>query len=256
MFTANKMSAMGQNVTSGLLRSGGAAHDVNVGDAERWLSAAGGTLLLVNGLKRGSLEGLGMAALGSALLYRGLTGHCSGYAMLGVNTAEPHSEAASVAAGAGVKVTQAITVNRDPEELYRLWRDLESLPRFMQHLVSVRSEGPISHWVAKAPAGSTVAWDAEIVNEEAPRLIAWRSVEGSQVSTAGSVHFQPGPLGRGTEVKVTLKYDPPGGKLGSWIAWLFGEEPNMQIAEDLRRFKALAEGETPASRQESMAGRA
>src|SRR5438093_1363742 len=107
---------------------------------------------------------------------------------------------------------------------------------------------PISRDVAagrvkRGPAGLKVEWDAEIINEEPNRLIAWRSLEGSQVSTAGSVQFNPAPGGRGTEVVVTLKYDPPGGKLGSWLAWLFGEEPSLQVRDDLRRFKQLAEAE-------------
>src|SRR2546430_110214 len=95
-------------------------------------------------------------------------------------------------------------------------------------------------------AGMSVSWDAEIINEEPNRLIAWRSLEGSQVSTAGSVHFTPAPGDRGTEVRVVLKYDPPGGKLGGWLAWLFGADPECEIQEDLRRFKQLTEaGEIP-----------
>src|SRR5262249_48373258 len=128
----------------------------------------------------------------------------------------------------------------DADALYRRWRDLAGLPRFMEHLVSVTEHGPRSHWVAKAPVGLTVEWDAELVNDQPGRLIAWRSLEGSQVDTAGSVHFNPAPSGRGTEVVVELKYDPPGGRLGSWLAWLFGREPSVQVREDLRRFKQLA----------------
>ena len=111
----------------------------------------------------------------------------------------------------------------------------------MQHLKSVTTEGLRSRWTAKAPAGMSVEWDAEIINDRPNRLIAWRSLEGSCVSTAGSVHFTPAPDGRGTEVLVELKYDPPAGKLGSWLASLFGEEPGRQIGDDLRRFKQLME---------------
>jgi len=146
-----------------------------------------------------------------------------------------------VAAGEGVKVVKSITVNRPASELYNAWRNFEGLPRFMRHLVSVTSQGNRSHWVAHGPAGTTVEWDAEIHNEDPNRLIAWRSVEGSQVATAGSVHFNQAPDGRGTEGEGTLKYNPPAGKLGSWLAWAFGEEPGQQIEEDLRRFKQLME---------------
>jgi uncharacterized membrane protein len=81
------------------------------------------------------------------------------------------------------------------------------------------------------------------------RLIAWRSLAGSRVSTAGSVHFTPLSGDRGTEVRISLKYDLPAGKLGTWLAWLFGSEPGQQIAEDLRRFKQLSEaGEIATTR--------
>jgi uncharacterized membrane protein len=184
---------------------------------------------------------MGLAAAGAGLLYRGLTGHCHVYGTLGVNTAEKHGRAASVRAGAGVKVVRAVTINRSPEDLYRAWRNFEQLHRFMTHLVSVKTEGNRSHWVARAPAGMTIEWDAEIINDEPNRLIAWRSIEGSRVSTAGSVTFTPAAGGRGTEVRVTLKYDPPAGKLGSWLARFFGEEPSLQVRDDLSRFKQLME---------------
>jgi len=235
------ITPIGSAVDSGRARRGSAANGVNVHDVERWASVVAGGLAVVKGLTSGSLFGLGLAAVGGGLLYRGLTGHCPMYAALDVNTAQRHNPLASVGAGEGVKVNCTTTVNRSAEELYRLWRNLEALPRFMSHLVSVKNEGNRSHWVARAPAGFNVEWDAEIINEEPGKLLAWRSLEGSQVGTAGSVHFMPAPGGRGTEVRVTLKYDPPGGKLGSWVAWLFGEEPRQQIEDDLRRFKQMAE---------------
>src|SRR5262245_43497596 len=217
-----------RTVASGRMRVGSAVDSANVGDVERWLSIAGGGLAVAAGLSRGTLPGFGIAALGGALLYRGLTGYCPLYASLGLRTSEAHSPAAGVAAGHGFKITRAVTVNRPASEVYRVWRDLEGLPRFMSHLVSVKAEDSRSHWVARAPAGMQVEWDAEIVNDEPGRLLAWRSLEGSQIATAGTVHFRQAPGGRGTEVHVTLKYDPPGGKLGSWLAWLFGQEPSQQ----------------------------
>jgi len=237
-----------REVASGRLHLGGAASGVNVGDTERWLSALGGGLLALYGLTRRSPLGLGLAALGGALVYRGLSGHCPCYATFGTSSARPHSAAASVAAGSGVKLSRSISIDRPAAVLYRVWRNFETLPRFMRHLVSIDVHGNRSHWVARAPVGMSVSWDAEIINDEADRLIAWRSLAGSTVSCAGSVHFQNLADGRGTEVQVTLKYDPPGGKLGSWLAWLFGEEPGVQIDDDLRRFKQLMEtGEIPTT---------
>jgi uncharacterized membrane protein len=117
----------------------------------------------------------------------------------------------------------------------------------MRHLESVaaREEG-ISHWVAKGPAGMRVEWDARIINEVDNKVIGWQSLDGSTVSTAGSVNFDE--TDHGTVVHVHLQYNPPAGKIGSAVAWLFGEEPSQQVREDLRRFKALLEtGEIPTT---------
>jgi uncharacterized membrane protein len=92
----------------------------------------------------------------------------------------------------------------------------------------------------------SVQWDAEIVTDTPNRVISWRSLPGSDVDTAGSVHFNMAPAGRGTEIRVSLKYDPPAGKLGTFIARLFGENPEQQIRDDLARFKQIIEaGEIP-----------
>ena len=117
----------------------------------------------------------------------------------------------------------------------------------MRHLQSVEViSDNRSHWMASGPFGKTVEWDAEIYTEQENEHIAWRSLAGSQVDTAGSVHFRKLPGDRGTEVTVTLKYDPPAGKLGAAVAALFGESANHQVKEDLRRFKQIMEaGEAP-----------
>jgi uncharacterized membrane protein len=215
---------------------------VNVGDGERLVSVAGGAALGLYGLSRGSLGGLALAALGGALAYRGLSGHCNLYHALGFSTAGRRGPATSVPAGHGFKVERAITINRPPEAIYRFWRDFANLGRFMRHLESVRTTGGNrSHWVARGPLGYRVEWDAEIHNERPNELIAWRSLEGSEVDTAGSVHFKPAPAGRGTDVLVSLKYDPPAGKAGARLAELFGEAPAQTIWEDLRQLKQFLE---------------
>jgi uncharacterized membrane protein len=140
----------------------------------------------------------------------------------------------------GTHVEEAVTINRPAAELYRFWRDFENLPKFMKHLesVAIRDAG-VSHWVAKGPGGMRAEWDARIINDLQNRLIAWQSLAGSRIATAGSVNFNETP--RGTEVRVHFQYRSPAGKLGSAVAWLFGEEPSMQVREDLRRFKQLME---------------
>jgi uncharacterized membrane protein len=220
---------------------------VNVGQVERWASMLGGGALAIYGLTRGSLGGIALALAGAALVQRGYSGHCNLYEAAGINTAEGQqfrgaNENVSVSAERGIRVERSTTINRSPEELYRFWRNFENLPRFMNHLEEVRIMGDgRSHWVAKAPAGTSVEWDAEVYNERENEFIAWRTLEGADVASAGSVHFEAAPGGRGTVVRVVLRYDPPGGRLGAFVARLFGENPDQQIADDLRRFKQLME---------------
>ena len=222
---------------------------VNVGQAERTISAVAGGALALAGLSRGSLGGLALAALGGGLVYRGVTGHCPAYQSMGVNTADSDTDAATPDEyfQRGIHVEQAMTIERTPWDLYSFWRNFENLSRFLHHVESVKVlDEKKSHWTVRAPAGSTVEWDAEIINDEPNSLIAWRSLANANVDNAGSVRFVPGPEGRGTEVRVVIDYIPPGGVVGKWVATLFGKNPSHQIREDLRRFKRLMEtGEIP-----------
>lgn len=137
---------------------------------------------------------------------------------------------------------KSLVVNRSPEEIYRFWREFENLPRFMRHLESVTTSADgRSHWVARAPAGGTVEWDAETTEDRPGELIAWRSVEGADVRNSGTVRFEQAAGGRGTIVRVEIDYTPPGGVLGAAAAMLFGEEPEQQLDDDLRRFKQVLE---------------
>jgi uncharacterized membrane protein len=235
--------------------------DVNVADVERWASALGGAALTAYGIKQltdRSPAGAALAAAGTVLIYRGATGHCPAYAAAGINTADGRADTREALSGPrGVNVEEVVTVNRPPAELYRFWRNFEQLPSFMHYLESVTERDQRrSHWVAKGPAGRTVQWDAEIINEIPDELIGWRTLDGSDVISAGSVRFLPARGGRGTEVRVRLQYEPPGGKLGSAVAWLFGKEPSQTIQEDLRRFKQLMEaGEIPTTAGQPEGGR-
>ena len=55
------------------------------------------------------------------------------------------------------------------------------------------------------------------------------------------MHFERATGGRGTEVKVVLRYDPPAGLFGAAVSKILGEDPAMQVQEDLRRLKMLVE---------------
>jgi uncharacterized membrane protein len=148
-----------------------------------------------------------------------------------------------------VRIEHATTINRSVHDVYQFWRNVENFPKFMRHIESVEMlDDRRSRWRAKAPAGMTVSWEAEMIEDREDEWIAWRSLPGSGVENSGSVRFAPAPGARGTEVRVQLQYTPPAGALGRNIAWLFGREPDQQIHEDLRRFKQLMEtGEIPLS---------
>jgi uncharacterized membrane protein len=215
----------------------------NISETERWLSMAGGVGLAAYGLSRGRRGGLVLAGLGALLFRRGITGHCDIYQALGLNSAGTGGDTRQALGGsAGVIVEESVVINRPVAELYRFWRNLENLPRFMSHLESVeRITDTLSRWTAKGPAGTTFEWNAEIINEVPDRVIGWRSIEGSDVVSAGSVNFDEGGIGRGTRVRVRLQYSPPGGKLGDVVARLFGSDAATEIRQDLQRFKQLVE---------------
>jgi uncharacterized membrane protein len=179
---------------------------------------------------------------GSALIYRGLTGHCPVYKAIGVSTVGQES-------GPGVTLTATTTINKPAVEVYRFWRRLENHPRFMKHLETVVSTGNThSHWVAKGPLHLPVKWDAEIVEERENALLSWRSLPGADVDHMRMVHFRELPSGRGTEVRLRLEYAPPGGMAGIALARLFKTLTAQQLQEDLRRCKQIIEtGETPTT---------
>jgi uncharacterized membrane protein len=225
----------------------------NVAEPERWVSVIAGSALAAYGLKRRTIAGLVLSGLGGFLVWRGATGRCMLYESLGISTAEGQGDQVSVPYGHGIRVEKSVTINSTPERLYRFWRNFENLPRFMDHLESVQVlDDKHSRWVAKGPARIKAEWEAEIINEVPNELIGWRSVDGSRVDNAGSVHFKPAAGGRGTEVKVVLRYDPPAGLLGAAFAKIFGEDPAFQVQEDLRRLKELVEtGEIATTARQS-----
>jgi uncharacterized membrane protein len=126
--------------------------------------------------------------------------------------------------------------------VYGFWRQFENLSTFMAHLDDVRStEGGRSHWTATAPFGKTVEWDAETDEDVPDEKIGWHSVGEADVPNRGKVFFVPAPDGVSTEVHVVMAYDLPGGELGKAVAKYFGEEPNQQLDDDLRRLKQVLE---------------
>lgn len=215
----------------------------NVGTVERWGSLALGAAMIALAIRqRGGLRLLAATAA-AGLLYRGLTGHSPTYSALGISTRpplQPSNCEASVRYGSGVRVEHAVAVARPADELYRFWRRLETLPHFMTHVEEVTVlTNQRSRWRVRAPVGSRVTWEAEIINDVPSQLIGWRSLPGSAIHHAGSVHFdQRDDL---TQVRIVLEYAPPARYVGASVARILGEDPNRQIAADLQRFKSIAE---------------
>jgi uncharacterized membrane protein len=155
-----------------------------------------------------------------------------------------------------IHVIKSVHINRPVEDIYRFWRDFKNLPRVNAHLESVEIiDDKRSLWTAKAPAGKSVHWEAEITEDRPHERIAWRSIEGSTVENSGSVQFVAAPS-RGTFVRVEVNYCPPAGLLGAAVAKLFGEEPALQIEEDLRRLKQIMETGEVITTEGQSAGRA
>jgi uncharacterized membrane protein len=216
---------------------------INVGKTERLVSAVAAAVVALVALRRRRLRPLLLPIAGS-LFSRAMTGRSAVNRALGRNSADEArvSPVASVHRGEGIKVEKSVRINRPVQEVYQFWRNFENLPRFMDHLESVTVlDETRSHWVAKAPAGAKIEWDAVIHNEVENQLIAWRSLPGADINNAGSVHFVETGPGNCTEVRVVLSYEPPAGRLGAAVAKLLGEEPSKQVEDDLRRFKQVME---------------
>lgn len=214
---------------------------VNIHPVERWACAAGGGALAARGLQRGGISGALQLLAGTGLLFRGVTGQSPVYRALGVRTLPSDKP---LPYELGIRADATITIRRPRKVVFDYWKDLENLPRFMSHVVSVeRTDDLQSHWVAQGPAGRTIEWDAEQINEIPNRLIAWKSLPGSDVDSAGSVQFTDAPQGRGTEVRVELQYNPLGGTVGALVAQLFDREPEQEIRTDLARLKHILESE-------------
>lgn len=197
--------------------------------AARLVSSVGGGLLaLYGGLRRG-LVGTALSTVGLGLVARGVT-NTDLRSLLGMSTNRQ-----------AISLQKAININVPVEELYQFWTNFENLPRFMEHLKEVKDLGSgRSHWVAKGPADTDAEWDAIVTNQVPNELIAWESVAGAPVKTAGWVRFRSNPDG-GTRITVQMGYTPPAGALGHAVASMFGVNPKQAMDEDLARLKSLFE---------------
>jgi uncharacterized membrane protein len=223
--------------------SSGKSNNINVGPGEQKLSMIAGGLLTLRALNSRSGGGLTMLALGGALLYRGLSGHCPLYQRLGISEQEGFASRV-------IAIDESLTINKPRAEVYAFWQNLENLPKFMHHLISVTRTGDnTTHWIARAPRDfTTVEWDAEMLELRTNALIAWHSLQGADIRNTGRVEFSDAAGGRGTQLRVRILYQPPAGPIGAAAAGLLNPLLGGMIKQELRRLRSLLEtGEIPTT---------
>ena len=230
---------------------------MNVGEVERWASAIGGTLLVVQGLRSRSFGGFALALAGTGLIYRGVSGHSFLYQALKLDTAGKRRSEADQHVHSGRLIKHVAVVERPAQELYDYWRNVENAPHFMQGVESVTKTGPNrSHWISAGPFRTSFEWDSEVFHDEPGRLFAWKTLPGADVAHAGAIRFEPNTGDRGTVVTVEINYEPPAGMVGVTIAKLIGQDPDSMTKENLRRFKQLMETGEIATVEGQSSGRA
>lgn len=211
----------------------------NVNNLERAVSIAAGAALVALAVRSRRWRSVASSA-GAGLIARGVSGWCPVNQAIGRGRSLDDTRRA-LAGSRGVNVDECVIIARRPEEIFEFWRDLTNLPRFLSHLERVDViDGRHSHWVVQGPAGTHVEWDAELINEIRPDLIAWRSLPGADVASAGSVQFRPAGPGE-TELRVRMQYAPPAGRAGAVVARWLGDSPESMLRTDLRRLKNILE---------------
>ena len=209
----------------------------NVSSFERGLSLGFGVLLIYSGIhkfRKSPLKSIIRTAIGSGLIFRGASGHCPVYHRFDVDGTRTQS----------VNVRTSFTVNKPRNEVYSAWRNLGTLPRFMNHLINVSEiNGTRSHWEARIPENSpmTISWDAEIVKDEPGTLLSWKSLPGSSIENAGKIEFRDALGHQGTEIRVTISYRPPAGNIGGGVAKLLNPLFRKVIKKDVLNFKQYIE---------------
>ncbi|MBE8725971.1 SRPBCC family protein [Flavobacterium hungaricum] len=203
----------------------------NVSTLERVLMITSGAYLLYNALSKES-KSVTQAGAGGAMLLRGISGYCPVY------DAADHLMN-DKASNVNIRITSVI--NKPVSEVYNFWRNLENLPKFMNHLESVKTiSSTISEWTAKGPAGiGKISWKAEIIKDDKNALLSWNSIEGSTIKNAGKVVFKS--KGQATEIDVTISYHAPLGIAGESTAKLLNPYFEKLVKDDISNLKVYLE---------------
>lgn len=212
----------------------------NLGPWERIGSVAAGAGLLYLATHRSELRRT-QQLLGAGLLARGATGVCVVKQALAGDPQTRTDTKRRLGGSAGIHVRESILIRRPVGEVYRFWRDLSNLARFLRHVERVDVlDTRHSHWVVRGPGGVRLEWDAEILSDEPDALLSWKSIAPADIVSAGSVIFRP--LGSDqTQIAVHFQYAPPAGTFGRRVAAWLGQDPQAQVREDLEHLRGLLE---------------
>ncbi|MGW4397420.1 SRPBCC family protein [Amycolatopsis nivea] len=137
-----------------------------------------------------------------------------------------------------------VEVNAPAQACYDWWRPLTRLPELFSDVQSVEAldgDGTRTRWKVDGPAGSTVEWQARIVEDAPPRKIAWTTADDADpdVRNSGVVRFDDKGHGR-TGVEISLEYQPPAGKLGEAVASLLAD-PQKKVERAAEQFQTVIE---------------
>jgi uncharacterized membrane protein len=195
----------------------------------RLMTALGGGVLVLYGMSRRGLIGAMMSLTGLGLAARGVT-NLQFKRLVGTGSSRR-----------AIDLQKAININAPVEKVYQFWSDYTNFPRFMAHVREIKlNPDGTSTWTVSGPAGIPVEFRAETTQQIPDQVIAWKTVPGETVKSAGLVQFHPNPDGN-TRVTVRMSYNPIVGAIGHAVASLFGADPKQAMDEDLVRMKSLLE---------------
>lgn len=240
-YPPNRRSLPGQGIAQGL------------GTAQRLVVGGSGAAVLWYGLRQGGAARWASLLLGSALIYQGASGQNLIDRIPGAEQMPVLRQLSS--APTQLRVRKTMTINRPAGELYQYWRNLENLPTFMHHVRSVRQlDDQRSHWVVDVLDNMELEWDAQITVDRPNEMIAWETMPDASLQHKGYVKFIP--TARGTEVSVSMDYDPPGEMPEKLMGGALRFIAAQQIKEEIRNFKRIMEaGEIPTTKGQPAARR-
>jgi uncharacterized membrane protein len=144
-----------------------------------------------------------------------------------------------------IHVKETIIINRKAGDIYRFWRNLENLPRFIGHLRSVEELGDgHNRWTLETPLGH-MSWESEIIEDKKDEVIRWRSVPNSHVTNSGFLSLVKKDGGNATEATVELRYRPPGKHDSFFEDEILEVITSEQMKADLRKLKQIMESNVP-----------